>query len=203
MLSKLLILACIVFCQYNVIAQSVYTSGILVNKEMKDTFSFTGQWAYAWDILKDDNGKFFTAEDKKILPADTAHFFFTANCRTNVQGGYDIRYCYASQNGAEIILNFSDGLPAYAGEFYVHIKNDSFCFKPKTVYPQYIRGQKTSYRIDKEKLVLDKSVHKPGDKITGYAEFEFTEITSVGNKAPQETKLYLKGYFRTPLRKRN
>ena len=98
-------------------------------------------------VKDDSSGEFTRNDDQPLTPADTAHLFYTANCLTNVQGGYDIRYCFADQSKGIITLTFSDGLPAYASEFYFYITGDSFYFKPKTTYPWYITGQKISYCI--------------------------------------------------------
>lgn len=180
-------------------AQSSSCSAISIDPQLKDSFSFTKKWDYAWDIIKDDDGKLFRADGEKIKPADTAHLFFTANCHTNVQGGYNIRYCYASKKDDNIQLLFSDGLPAYASDFLVYIKKDSACFKPKTIYPAPARSEKITYRIDKGKLVLNTPAGT-AKNIMGYIDLAFTEIVTLPGKEPQETQLYLKGYFKTPLK---
>src|ERR1700747_1575032 len=75
---------------------------IAIAEEPFYVFGFTKHWAYPWYITKDDNGKFSSAEDVKITAKDTAHLFYTASCSTNVQGGYEIRYCAASRVDGEI-----------------------------------------------------------------------------------------------------
>jgi hypothetical protein len=179
--------------------QQRYSSKFLVDTKFKDTFSFAGKWHYPWHTLKWDDGRFSSGLSDSISAADTMHMYYTANCRTNVQGGYQIKYCYASRDGSEMVLTFSDGLPAYASEFRVHIKNDSFYFQPEMVYPAAPQGEKITFRIDKEKLTLNKTGFEPGELVKGYAEFEFTEQTETPGKPLQARKYYLKGFFRTPL----
>jgi hypothetical protein len=184
-------------------AQGKY-SRVNVDPQLKDTFSFDQQWDYAWDIFKDDStGEFIKASDQPLVAADTAHLFFTAKCSTNVQGGYEIRYCYADKDSSNIVLTFSDGLPAYASEYYIYIKGDSFNFRPKTIYPAPSRGDKTSYRTTKQKLVLNRNTYSQGDIIFGYVEIHFLEIVSgPGHKTEQHPR-YLRGFIKTPLRKIN
>lgn len=176
---------------------------VSVNRQMKDTFSFAKQWDYSWEIFKDDStGEFTRSDDQPLMPADTVHLFYTANCFTNVQGGYSIRYCFSLQSKDVITLTFSDGLPAYASEFHFYIKSDSFYFKPKTVYPMYIPGQKISYRVTKQKLTLNKNMFEIDDTIIGYVDAEFIETVSVPKKGIKQNKFYLRGYIRTPLKRR-
>jgi hypothetical protein len=180
-------------------------SRVNVDTQLKDTFSFDQQWDYSWDIFKDDStGEFIKASDQPLVPADTAHLFFTAKCSTNVQGGYEIRYCFADKDGSDIVLTFSDGLPGYASEYYIYIKGDSFSFKPRTIYPAPpMRGEKTSYRITKQKLVLNRDVYSEGEIIVGYVDISFLEIVSApGHKTVQHPR-YLRGYIKTPLKNKN
>jgi hypothetical protein len=182
-------------------AQNKY-SKVSVDRQMKDTFQFAKQWDYSWEVFKDDStGEFTRNDDQPLTPADTAHLFYTANCLTNVQGGYNIRYCFADQNKGIITLTFSDGLPAYASEFYFYMKGDSFYFKPKTTYPSYIPGQRISYRVTKQKLILNKHNYKIGDTIIGYVDTEFIETVSVPTKGTKQNKFYLKGFIRTQLKR--
>jgi hypothetical protein len=116
-------------------AQSKY-SRIVYHRQMKDTFSFVKHWDYASNIIKDDSsGKLSRDDEKPMKRADTAHFYFTANCETNVMGGFNIRYCFATKKGEIIKLKFSDLQGEYASEFYIYIKGDSFYFRPETIYP--------------------------------------------------------------------
>jgi hypothetical protein len=185
----------------NSLAQVKY-SKLSVDRQMKDTFSFANKWDYSWEVFKDDStGEFTRNDNQSLTPADTAHLFYTANCLTNVQGGYGIRYCFADQRKDIITLTFSDGLPAYASVFYFYIKGDSFYFKPKTTYPMYISGQKISYQVTKQKLTLNKNNYKIGDKIIGSVDAEFIETVSVPKKGTKEQKFYLRGYIRTPLKR--
>lgn len=184
----------------NSFAQNKY-SKLSVDRQMKDTFSFANQWDYDWDIFKDDDGKFSAADGRKIKGKDTTHFYFTTNSVTNIQGGYTIRYCFAKKINDTIALIFSDGLPAYASEFYIYICGDSFYFKPKTIYPSYIRGQKISYQVTKQSLTLNKGSYKVGDIIMGYVDIEFIETVSLLNKEIQAQTFYLRGYVKTPLKR--
>ncbi len=165
---------------------------------MEDTFSFSKKWDYSWEVFKDDStGEFSRNDDRPLKPADTAHLFFTANCQTNVQGGYDIRYCNAEKHRNTITLTFSDGLPAYASEFYLYITADSFSFKPKTIYPISIPRQSITYEVTKQQLTLNKSKYQIGNIIIGYVDIEFIETVSLPEKGVQKNKFYLRGFVRT------
>ncbi|MCC6287962.1 MAG: hypothetical protein IT249_08755 [Chitinophagaceae bacterium] len=182
-------------------AQTKY-SKVFVDRQIKDTFSFAKKWDYSWELFKDDStGEFTRNDDQPLTAADTAHLYYTANCFTNVQGGYDIRYCFANNDKGITTLTFYDGLPAYASEFFLYIKGDSFYFKPKTIYPSYIPRQKILYRVTKQKLKLNRSNYKIGDTIIGYVDAEFIETVSVPKKGTKQHKLYLRGYFRTQLKR--
>jgi hypothetical protein len=174
-------------------------SKITVDKNFIDTFSFSKQWAYPDYTFKDDSGHFEIDEDREITAEDTAHLYFTANCTTNVQGGYDIRYCFAKKKKNEIVLTFSDGLPAYASQFYVHIDTSTFWCDAETIYPVIAIGQKKFCRIIKQKITVDKSKYSKGDTIKGFIEIDFIETVSVPKKGVQKRNLFLKGYFKTPL----
>ena len=171
-------------------------SKVTVDKNLKGNFSFTKKWDYPEGVFKNDSTGEFTTDGS---PLDTTHLFFTANCSTNVQGGYDIMYCYATKAKNKITLTFADGLPAYASEFYVHIDTSRFWCDVETIYPAITKGQKKSCTIVKQKLTLDKSKYLKGDTIKGFIEMEFIETVSVPNKAVQKRNLFLKGYFKTPL----
>jgi len=82
-------------------AQQPYSSQIILDTNFKDTFSFVDKWAYHWETLKLDNGRFSSTSHDKITAKDTTHLYYTANCSTNVQGGYNIQYCYASNDANE------------------------------------------------------------------------------------------------------
>lgn len=183
----------------SIIAQITY-SQLLVDRHMKDTFLFANEWDYSWEVFKDDStGKFTKNSSEPLIPADTAHLFYTARCLTNVQGGYNIRYCFANQRKGIITLLFSDGLPAYASQFYFYIKGENFYFKAKTIYPMYIPGQRISYRVTKQRLTLNKTNYKVGDIIMGYIDAEFIETVSVPKKGRQNHKFYLRGCVKTSL----
>lgn len=193
------LLVSLIISGQNSFAQAKY-SKFSVDQKMKDTFSFAKQWDYSWEVFKDDStGEFTRNNDQPLTPADTVHLFYTANCLTNVQGGYGIRYCFANKNKSIITLTFSDGLPAYASKFYFYIKGDSFCFKPKIMYPKRIAGQKVSYQVTKQKLILNNTIYKIGDQIIGYVDVEFIETLAMSKTATRQHKFFLRGYIRTPL----
>jgi hypothetical protein len=168
-----------------------------IDEEFKDTFSFVDEWDYPAGVYKDEStGEFSTLGD----PLDTTHLFFTANCVTNVQGGYQVRYCFANKNKDNIVLTISDGLPAYASKYYVYIKGDTFYFQPKTIYPVIYPGEKISYEVTKQKLTLNKSSYKAGDTIICFIDAEFIETVSLPKKGSQSHRYYLKGFIKTPLK---
>jgi hypothetical protein len=175
-------------------------SKIEIDKQFKDTLSFVKQWDYPNEVIKDDStGEFSKMTDGPLTAADTAHLFFTAKCSTNVQGGYEIRYCFANKSMDNIRLTFSDGLPAYASEYYIYIKGDSFYFRPKTIYPARYPGEKISYQVIKQKLTLNKSSYAIGETVIGYVDAEFIETVSVPKKGSENHKFYLKGFIKTKL----
>jgi hypothetical protein len=201
MLPKLIMIVLLFQCcgQITALGQVAHKSKFTVDDSMKDTFAFTRQWAYSWTILKDDNG-LYSATGEKITPADTVHLFFTAQCESGVQGGYRVRYCYSSKKGNAIKLNFSDGAPAYASEYYVYIRGDSFYFKPSLNYPFSTKGEKMVYPIEKQQLTLNKKRYNLGDTIIGYIDCQFVEVWTVPGGKTRRTKLYFKGYFCTPFK---
>ena len=194
----------------NSMAQNIFPTGrdslsnktfskFLVRSYHKDKFSFAKNWDYSWDIFKDDStGQFSRNDGEPITPTDTAHLFYTANCLTNVQGGYQIRYCFADKTQEGFILTFSDGLSAFASQFYIYTKEDSFYFRPQTIYP--VPGQNISYQVTKQILTLNKWKYSIGDIIMGYVDMEFIESVSLSEKQTQNHTYYLRGYIRTALR---
>jgi hypothetical protein len=173
---------------------------VIVDETMKDTFAFTSKWAYAWYILKDDGGKFSSDYNEPITPADTAHLFFTANCETNIQGGYVIKYCYASKKGKTIQLHFDDGSPIYGGELHVYVTADSFYVKPEINYPTTYGGERLIHVLDRQKLVLNKRRYALGDNIIGYIDCAFTETDIVPGRKTQKNLIWFKRYFCTPFK---
>jgi len=171
-------------------------SKVTIDKNLKDNFSFTKKWDYPEGVFKDDSTGEFTVDGS---PLDTTHLFFAANCSTNVQGGYDIRYCYATKDKNKITLTFAGGLPAYASEFYVYIGTLSFWCDAETIYPVIAKGQKKFCTIIKQKLIVDKPEYSRGDTIKGFIEMEFIETVAVPNKPVQKRSYFLKDYFKTPL----
>ena len=182
-------------------------SRVKVKKHMKDTFSFAKKWEYT---LFRPRGRrcsvvprFVRDTCTELTAADTNHIYFTADCRTNVQGGYVIKYCYAEKLSDTLKLTLADGWPAYASEFSFYIIGDRFFFKPRTVYPAIKRGQKITYRIQKQKLTLNNNQFMPGDVIMGYIDAEFIEDVAIPGKPVYSKKLYLKGSIRTDVSKFN
>jgi hypothetical protein len=183
-------------------AQTKY-SKITFDRNLRDTFSFVNRWDYPENIIKDEStGQLSRDDDKPIQSADTVHLYFTANCKTNVQGGFYVRYCFATKNEETIILKFSDEQGDFASEFYSYIKGDSFYFRPKTVYPMITHGEKISYRVTRQKLILNKNSYVNYDTIIGYIDCEFTETYSAPIRKFESHRLYLRGYIKTPINAR-
>lgn len=180
-------------------AQNVY-SKVIVNKQMKDTFSFATRWEYSPNVFKNEvTGEFESCCGDSITPKDTAHLFYTASCYTNVQGGYNIQYCYAKKQQGGLVLKLADGLPAYASDFLLYIRNDSFYFQPRTIYPLYYPGQKITYQITKQHLVLNTIHPRAGEVIMGYADLVFVEKVTLPGRGIKKHTFYVKGYIRTTL----
>jgi len=189
------------FCGLSaVFAQSLYHSPIAFEKEPKETFSFTRNWAYPWNVIKDNNGKFSKADDGEIIAADTSHLYFTANCKTNVQGGYSIRYCSAIKKGENVNLNFFDGLPAYGSEFNVILSKNVFSFKPRIVYPELKTDDRMHYKVIREKLVIYQKNYPISKMISGYIDAEFTETALDAQNRRYLNKYYFRGYFKTAVK---
>jgi hypothetical protein len=174
-------------------------SKITIDNNFIDTFSFINQWDYPAYTIKNDRGHFSIDEDREMTPQDTAHLYFTAKCKTNVQGGYDVRYSYAKIDKGELVLTFVDGAPAYNSEFYVHINDTNFWCDVETVYPLTYSNEKKSCTITKQALIIDRANYSLGDTIKGFIEIEFIETVTVPKKGTQKSKLFLKGYFKTPI----
>jgi hypothetical protein len=194
----------ILFFQIGVIklyAQKELYSKITISKNINSNFSFTKKWDYAWDVFKDENTGIVEKldGDSTLTAEDTTHLYFTANCKTNIQGGYTIRYCYATKENDFIKIDFSDGLPAYASHFSVYLKKDSFYCVPKTIYPQFTIGQKISYTITKQQLRLIKKSFSINEKIQGFINLEFIETVEIPSKTSVKNKFFLRGYFKAPL----
>ena len=181
-------------------AQTSQHNSVTNSREPDYVFTFTQNWAYPWNITKDDNGRFSKIEDGKITSKDTVHLYFTANCKTNVQGGYSIGYCYATKEAGNIKLNFSDGLPAYPSEYDVTIERNRFSFNPNLIYPEMILGEKRSCRVTKNKLMLYQKNYTNSKEISGYIDAEFIETTSIAGKKPESHRYYFRGYFKTPVK---
>lgn len=192
------LLAVIALITQTVSAQTKW-SKIIVDPHMKDTFSFAQQWAYAWDLITDEaTGKFLEKTDgTEITPADTAHLFYTASCTTNVQGGYHIRYATAVLQQQGLMVTIADGLPAYASEFHLHLKGDSFSFIPRIHYPKRFEGEKRSYTITRQQLTLNKAGYHADDTMMGYIDVEFVQVVTIPRRPTQRRTYYLKGYIRT------
>lgn len=167
-------------------------------KAIPDTFSFTRKWDYPWYVSK-SKGVFSSALSDTIGRDDTAHLFYTANCTSTFQGGYQIRYCTATKVGKDIEVSFADGMPAYASQYYVHIRGDSCWFDPHIRLPDN-QIKRYLWLADSSRLVLDKPVRNAGDVFRGYLEMRF--FRSSGQKPGEVPQVYLlKGYFSTRVKK--
>ena len=189
----ILLFYCLGYQPTNLKPPFVY-SPIIFEREPKGVFLFTKNWAYPQNTVKDDNGKFSKADGEVIARTDTAHLYFTANCKTNVQGGYPIRYCYASKKGKDVTLNFSDGLPAYGSSFDVTLEGNRFKFVPNIVYSALNKNEKVTYRLTGDKLVIYQKKYYYSKMISGYIDAEFTENgsdTKTGYK--YKNHLYFRG----------
>jgi hypothetical protein len=180
-------------------AQSSLTP-IIFDTEPREAFTFVKKWAYRWDVLKDDKGIFTKTEDGKVTRGDTAHLYFTANCKTNIQGGYQIRYCYAKKTGNNLKLNFSDGAPAYASEFNVYLLKGKFYFEPVIIYPALTRGEKITHKVTRSKLVLYQPAYNAAKVISGFVDVEFIETSTGTSYGTTHHKYYFRGYFKTAVK---
>ena len=185
------------------------SSPVTVDPALKGDFRFTESWDYPWDYVPEEQPVKTTgrrtpakAIGRQLRAGDTAHLFFTARCTTNVQGGYAIRYCFATRQQDSLMLSFSDGLPAYASSFYVRVYKGQFVFRPDVVYPVFQAGERIHHRVTRQKLALtnQQERYRRGDLITGYIDVEFTETVSRQGEPARITPLFLRGYFRTPVR---
>lgn len=162
-------------------------------------FSFTKNWAYPWYIIKDEQTGTFTSNfNEPVKKEDTAHLFFTANCNTNVQGTYHIRYCTAEKIEDTVMLTFSDGMPAYASNFYIKIIHGQCSFTPQLVFPGSQAVTK-GYTVKKQQLILNKTNYSYNDLLMGYLNMEFV----LQEKKKSQKTYYLRGYFKTLVSKNN
>ena len=138
-----------------------------IQKSNKGSFAFANNWDYPAGLIKDDGGKFHKRIDREITKKDTSHLYFTAHCRTNVQGGYAIRYCYAERKAGGIGLSFLDGEPAYASEINVFILEGKFTFTSKIIYPELSTGSKVIYKVTASKLFCTTSITMHRRKLAG------------------------------------
>jgi hypothetical protein len=182
------------------LAQSKTYTTVTIRKISGTRLTFTKKWAYPWNIIKVKDDKFEDIESGKTIKSEVAHLYLTADCQTDVQGGYSVRYCYASKYKDTIRLNFADGLPAYANEFNIYIENGRFYFEPKIIYPQLIPNEKLIYHPISSKLILDQNNYKTAKMITGYINAVFEEITYSSTKKQAAKKYYFRGYFKAPVK---
>lgn len=63
----------------------------------------------------------------------------------------------------------------------------------------FIPGERIEYAVTKQKLTIQKLVYALGDTLVGYINVEFVETASAPGHKAQKTKLYLKGYIKTPV----
>ncbi|MFC0519031.1 hypothetical protein ACFFGT_32765 [Mucilaginibacter angelicae] len=196
----LIILNLLLMAALGVMAQSKAEFPVIVDKTVKANFAFSEKWAYPWHVIKQAGGKFENTLGNNISKADTAHLYFTANCKTNVQGGYKLKYCFAAKNKTGIRLNFADGLPAYANEYHVYIQSNKYYFEPELVYPDVVAGQKTTYRVVKSKLILNQQDYDTAKVLSGYIDTEFTETITGPTKTHFTHTYYFRGYFKTKIK---
>lgn len=184
----------LLFC-IGVMGQTKY-SKVSVNPHMKNTFSFADRWSYSWEVYYDqERGVFYRNDGEPVVETDTLPIYFTADCTTNVQGGYAIRHSHARISNDSLFIIFADGLPAYASEFIVTVKGGNFYFEPKIVYP-YVSVNRPSYRVLRQWLILNRSKYDPGDTMMGSIRVRFKEEGKIGGK-----KYFLKGNFKTIVEK--
>ena len=196
----LIFLCCSIFRKQAANSQPSANRLIIFKKEPKEKFSFVRHWDYAPTVIKDANGKFDKADEGDITPSDTAHLFFTADCKTNVQGGYMLRYCHLQKKGNNLRLSFSGGAPAYANEFNIYIAKGRFSFKPVIIYPEIIASQKINYKLSRNKLILYQKDYTVSKVINGYIDAEFVETVSTNKTITNRTIYYFRRYFKTGVR---
>ncbi len=183
------------------VAQQKRCSAVIIREMPKEKFAFNSHWDYRWDIIKDDNGKFTSTTADQYKPVDTAHLYFTANCKTNVQGGYTIRYCYADFKTDTIAITFVDGDPAYGSYFTLNIIDGRFSLQPHTVYAEMVTGERITYKITRSQLMLSTGDYNKETTIKGYINISFDETINRPGEKTNVNKLYLRGYFKTPIKK--
>jgi hypothetical protein len=200
-----ILLAFVILLSCNTTLPSVSTKHIIspvtIDPNFVDTLTFNSKWEYPWYIVVDDEGHFETALGDSINKSDTIHLYHTANCVTNHQGEHSIRYCDGKFVNDSVKLIFLPELPAYASSLCITIKNNNFWCDFSAVYPQYIQGEKLSWTINTQKLIMDTASYNPGDTIKGYIEVNFTETSTIPNKKPNSRDFYFKGFFKTQLTK--
>jgi hypothetical protein len=182
------------------LAQSKTSPAVAIGKIPESRLTFVEKWAYPWHIIKIKDGRFEDSKSGEIIKGKVPRLYFTANCQTDVQGGYSIKYCYASKNKDTIRLSFADGLPAYANEFNIYIEKDRFSFEPKIIYPQLTPDDRLIYKPISSKLILDHNNYKTTKVITGYINTVFEEITYRSNNTQTTKKYYFRGYFKAPVK---
>jgi hypothetical protein len=173
---------------------------IIVDKDFADTLTFDSGWDYPWYIVHDKSGHFENTLGNSISQSDTVHLFHSANCTTNHQGEHQIRYCVASMLHDTLRLVFMPELPAYASSMTIWINKNVFWSNFQAVYPMKIIGEKLSWNIVKQKLIINDSNYENGDLVKGYVEIAFTETNISLNEKPISQDFYFKGYFKTQLR---
>jgi hypothetical protein len=190
----------LVFTCNKVNAQEKIYTPIVIGETLKTNFAFTRNWAYPWYMTRDKKGNLHKNTEGKITKSDKAHLYFTANCKTDVQGGYSIRYCYANKLSDTLItLDFRDGGPAYFASFKASMKNGKFCFEPKIITPVFDLDQEISYKTIRQNLTLNQKEYQNAKLISGYIDVAFSEIIKRGGKSTERHLYHLRGYFKTPL----
>ena len=185
---------------YSAFAQSTSTASITIGKIPEARFSFTKNWAYKWDVIKNNDGKFEKTTDGQIQPGDTTHLYYTAQCQTNVQGGYSLYYCDATKKAGTLELTFTGGQPAYGSEYKVSLKNNKIYFDPDIAYEDIIENATITYKTIKTKLTFNQRNYSTAKVISGYINIEFEEVVSLPKRKPVIHQYYLRGYFKTPVK---
>lgn len=63
----------------------------------------------------------------------------------------------------------------------------------------FIPGERIEYAVTKQQLTIQKPAYALGDTLMGYINVEFVETASAPGRKTQKTKLYLRGYIKTPV----
>ena len=169
---------------------------IVVKNFLDKNFTFTKKWNYLNGDYKDANGKFYTDGSKLYK----TYIHYTANCKTNIQGGFTFKNCHALKSKKNITLLFVDGLAAYGSWFRVTLNKLTFKSEVETIYPVKQIGESILIEITDQQLFLNKINYKKGNVIKGYVSIEFVETTIFPNNEMHKINLNIKGFFITKIK---